>query len=447
MALLTSSAYSIKFESVLVESERLPVSYEIVRNVAEINIFENIDLPFLTGSILVSDSSNLLNLIGFQGTEKITITVKIDGDERSKSTTKRFVVTDIGGVAPVNDHAEALILNIIEDIGYQSRLITVSKAYSGKPEDIIKNILMDNLRKEVDTPYDFENTVVRPLKVIIPAMTPLDAVRWVKNRMVSPKGMPYFLYSTFNNDKLMMSDLGYLLEREPMNETRHYTFGQAFTRFTTGEVIDEQARVIESYRLVKSENMYKLAKMGTLNSVYYFVDTTKEKDQRVTTTKVSMEDVIANMKSNGLLAKDQDKPIYDNEFTIGDKTIAEYNPSLITQIVSSNTFENYANYYEEENLDLQRMKMEGRALRYYLLKSPIDIMMPGFDFLGRGKDITIGRQITLRFLKNDPNVAENTSEALDTKRSGDYIIYSLRHIMRPEKYSVSMTCAKLGNRK
>jgi hypothetical protein len=82
-----------------------------------------------------------------------------------------------------------------------------------------------------------------------------------------------------------------------------------------------------------------------------------------------------------------------------------------------------------------------------MLKSPLEIVMPGFDFLGRGPNITIGRQIRCNFLKNDPNLITGSSDALDKKRSGDYIIYACRHIIKPEKYCVALTCVKLGNRK
>ena len=445
MIIATPTPYSIKFESILVEADRFDTKYEIVKNVVEVNIFENIDLPYLTATILIADSSNLLNMIDFQGTEKFTIKVKIDGDDSSKIVEKHFIVTDIGGVAPANDHSEAITLNLIEDFAYQSRLITVSKAYSGKPEDIIESILTDNLQKSVKFPTNFQGTTSRPMKVIVPSINPLDAVRWIKNRLVSENGMPFFVYSTLNGPDLFFKDLETILRSDIMNEKRPYSFGQAFTRYTGGDNVSEQARVIENYRLTRSENMYKLAQMGTLNSTYYFVDTTKYGSVVDTSIQVNMEDIIKDMKDKGILSNDQSRPIYDDKFTIGDKTIAEYNPSLYTQIVSSNTFNDYANYYEDDDITQQKLRMYSRALRYYLLKSPLDIVMPGFDFLGRGDDITIGRQIRLNFLKNDPDISEKFEDSLDKKRSGEYIIYACRHIMRPEKYSVSMTCTKLGN--
>lgn len=443
----TNSAYDVKVESVLIETERLAKSYDVVRNISEINIYEHLDLPYLTGTILLIDSSNIFNLINFQGTERVTLKLKMNGDDRSKTVTKRFVVTEILGAAPSGDTSETLTLSIIEDIAYQSRLMTLSKAYRGKPEIIIAALLQDSLQKKVDVPRGFQGTIVPPMKVVIPAMQPLDAARWMKNRLVSENGMPFFLYSTLNAPNLFLTDLEYLLNEPVMNANRAYTFGQAFTRATTGLSVDQQARVIESYRLTHSENMFRMARDGVLNSTYYFVDTIKDKDSRDASVKINMAETLEMMVKKGIIPRDQAEPIYDKEFKIGDKKIEEYTPSVITQISTSGSYQNFANYYESEDINQQKLKAQARAIRYYMLKSPIEIIMPGFDYLGRGPNITIGRQIRCDFLKNDPNILHSRDYPLDKKRSGNYIIYACRHIIQPQQYKVSLTCVKLGNKK
>lgn len=442
--LASSSAYDVKIESVLITSDRLQNEYEIAANVVEVNIFENIDLPYMTGNILVIDSSELFTQIGFQGTEKITIRVRMNGDDTARQVEKKFVVTDLK-VVPSQDTAETILLNIIEEHAYLDRLITVSKAYDGKPEIILAKILKDNLDLDIVVPDDFQGSVSPAMKVIVPNQSALTAARWMKDRLITANGLPFFLYSTLNGPNLFLTDLGFILQESAANQSRPYVYGQSFNRWSSTRNVLEQARNIESYKLPKAENMYGLAKNGALNSTFDYVDTVKPNDPRFSQVKVSMAEVLDRLVAAGIITQDQRGPIYDEAFTLNGRTIKEYNPSVLTQITPSNTYTGFANYYESEDIDLQKLKAVSRALRYYLLKSPMEIVMPGFDFLGRGDNITIGRQYQMNFLKNDPSILQTQGEALDKKRSGKYLIYACRHIIRPEKYSVVMSCCKLAN--
>jgi hypothetical protein len=442
--LTSSSAYDIKIESVLISSDRLSKEYEVAANVSEINIFENIDLPYMTGNILLIDSNELFTEIAFKGTEKVTIRIKINGDETAKAVEKKFIVTDIK-VVPSHDTSEVMLLNIIEEHAYLSRLITVSKAYEGKPEEIIAKIFKDNLDLEILVPKEFQETSVQPMKVIIPNISPLEAVKWMKNRLVNAYGMPYFLYSCMSSEKIILVDLQYILNEEILNPNRSYSYGQGFQRWSTASDVTQQARNIESYKLPKSENMYGLAKAGALNSTYEFFDTVQDKGEELSQVVVNMEEILDRMESLGIITQDQRGAIYDEEFTLNNKTIAEYNPVVLTQLTPSNTFDTFSNYYESTDIEQQKNKVISRAIRYYLLKSPIEIVMPGFEFLGRNENNTIGRQIKLNFLKNNPDILAGDREPLDKIRSGKYIIYACRHIIQPQRYSVSLMCTKLAN--
>jgi hypothetical protein len=439
--LTTSSAYDVKIESVLLTADRFTQRYELAPSIAEINVFENLDLPYLTGSMLLSDTSDLLNKIGFRGTERVSIKVKINGDDTAKSVTKEFIVVDIK-VVPTHDMGEMLRLNLLEDFAYRDRMITVSKAYTGKPETIIAKIIKDKLGRDLVVPLDFQGSVVPSMKVLVPNMSPLDAARWVKDRLVSTNGMPFYLYSTLNGPKLFLTDLEYMLAQPTRNTGSPYSYGQAFNRWSAMSNVLVQARNIESYTLPSSENMLKLIDNGTVNSTYDFIDTVKSGDPRSGQVKVDMKEVLDRMVSSGIISRDQTAPIYDQAFTADDTT-----PSVLSQIASSNSFSNHANYYESDDINLQKLKSVGRAVRHYLFKSPLEISMPGFEFLGRGDNTTIGRQIALSFLKNDPDILTNETEVLDQKRSGKYLVYACRHVIRPEKYSVALSCTKLGDQK
>jgi hypothetical protein len=55
---------SYELEQVLLESERLPRPVELKRVVTDLDIFENIDKPYLTAEMVVADQTNLYETAG-----------------------------------------------------------------------------------------------------------------------------------------------------------------------------------------------------------------------------------------------------------------------------------------------------------------------------------------------------------------------------------------------
>ena len=71
----------------------------------------------------------------------------------------------------------------------------------------------------------------------------------------------------------------------------------------------------------------------------------------------------------------------------------------------------------------------------------------GIDFIDGNDHYTIGNRINCEFAKtNDRATEDSKTSKLDTKLSGNYLIYRARHIIKPEKYDLSLTMVKLGSR-
>jgi len=201
--------------------------------------------------------------------------------------------------------------------------------------------------------------------------------------------------------------------------------------------------VIENYNRIMTEDMGRMLKNGAVSSHFDFINTLTDTDQiGKEKTKYTDKSVLTELESLGLFKKDQKKPIYDADFMLGGKSLEEHVPSVMSQIITSNTFEDgYQNIHEELTRPLHLQKTKSHLLRHYLLKSPLNVVVPGFNFLRRNgeRDITIGRQIRLEFLKNDQDLYDkgafaSGSEIIDKKKSGTYVIYALKHVMTMNNY-------------
>ena len=136
-------------KEVIIESDRLPVKFAIENITTDLDLYEHIDKPYITGSIIFNDSQGIFTGLDFLGGERVTI--KISSTRKDAKLFKKiFYVTSVMNAVKINDQNEAIGLNLIEDIGYFANLINVNKSYSGSCHRIIEKISNTFLQKEVN---------------------------------------------------------------------------------------------------------------------------------------------------------------------------------------------------------------------------------------------------------------------------------------------------------
>ena len=72
------------------------------------------------------------------------------------------------------------------------------------------------------------------------------------------------------------------------------------------------------------------------------------------------------------------------------------------------------------------------------------MIINGVDFIDGDNHSTIGNQIRCSFFKTNRD-KENKNELAekDSKMSGDYLIYRTRHILKKNRYDLTLTMCKL----
>jgi len=163
-------------------TERFPEEiFDISTSVVELNIFENIELPYLTGSLAMTDDVAFKTTIGIKGSERIVIQLKATSS--SNTIIKKFMVTGIAKEISVNERTDVRVLTLIEEHAYLSNIQKISETHTGVPETIIEDILSSYLAKGLA--YNDDNFEVgrfanqSKMRVIIPQWNPLQAVDWL----------------------------------------------------------------------------------------------------------------------------------------------------------------------------------------------------------------------------------------------------------------------------
>ena len=416
---------------------------DISSAIVELDIFEQIELPYLTGYVLVSDEFDLLNKIGFVGTERLEI--KISQPDSPTPIIKKFVVEQIEKSEKINDQQEMLVLRIIEEHAYNSSLIRFSKAFTGKPEQIIQKIVKDQLQLPVSNKAVETNQ--SDMKVVIPYMTPLQACEFLRARASTVNGSPYFLYSALNEPNLVLSDLDSILLESTWNGdiNRPFTYSQLnASTYTENRDVDKQAFVIDAYTYGNTENTLALARQGIFGAQYYFTDLSSG------VTEQQHFDISKSIKK---LEDSQIIPLgkmwaVDTDYVVNNNLIKNINSAHVHQIVTNGSYPDYFNYYEEGAGGITKYMLNASnvALRHLLFKNSIRMKLAGANFL-LGVNRSIGKMVEVNIFNSNvalqTNSGVSTKDLQDNKKSGDYLMYAVRHVFSLGKHTCMVDAVKL----
>jgi hypothetical protein len=466
------SVDSVSIKSVFIHSQHSE-KVDISGVVTDLDVFEHLDKPYVTALLGFVDIQDVVGVLNISGGEKITIVLQ-SNMENAVPVEKVFYIDKISSSNKVSDNEEFFAIHLIEDIGFLSNLINLNRCYSGKPSSIIEDISSEFFDMEVNRPIDKDQ---QSIKVIVPNLTPIDAMCWIKNRTTTVKGYPFYLYSTLIDENLNFVDLQSLLTAPVMNpkKGREYTYYESQIGSPSA---GDRRRVIMAMQSKDSYDMYNLIDKGLLGSEYQYIDTIKkikeeEEDtsleegtslealEEVTSLEAlgegtSLEqkykkkfnrflfdietDVIETLEEDGIVEKGR-LPIYDKYRY--DWSTSTINSRKITRVGSSKVFDDKKSISEETETGDYRLNERSRTFSRLLTTDPVAFIVHGVDFLYGDYNVTIGNKLRVKVLRNT-KVGDPT-DRFDKKKSGDYLIFACKHSFTPREYTLTFSGVKLSN--
>ena len=432
----TLSNKSFYFKSVLLTSDRLPnKEFDLAPVTVELEIFENITMPYLTGNIVFIDSRGVLAGVDIIGGEKIAVSIQ-STKPGTFPVEKTFYVKSVNNAKRVNNSNEIVSLSLIEDIVFISALYNISKSYTGTCGDIISKISDSYLKRNIAQVGD---DYQRKFKVIIPNLAPIGSMQWIKRKATNELGFPFYLFSTLVGDDLVFTDLASLMDQNAMNTV---PFGTDQAQAGTGSSIVAQRRTVYGYDYSNNDDLYSLITAGMVGSKHVSIDTMtgvpKEFNFDVNA------DALQKYKSS-LTTKNLRMLPFDPAFTYNDASLNTYQSRTIAQVMSSGAYmtESYdkgLSYNQEDTVEGYKRKIISESMWNFLLKTVSYWIINGVDFIDGRYNTSIGRVIAV-------NVPFNTDGDIktDPKQSGDHLIIACRHMFKSDGYYISMSGAKLGS--
>jgi|TARA_R110000868_G_scaffold411764_2_gene709293 hypothetical protein len=448
-----SSGEQVKIISIILESDRMSQPIELFALnqdtvVAEFSIYEKIDSPFLTANMQFLDDVGLYQNVGIRGTERVTIEVASTGSQDEDVISKTFIITNVVSADKVNDYATMLTVSMIQDIGFFDRIQRFSKYYDGRGEQIIKKIVSDKLFSNVDT-TNLKESFQAPFRYIVPYQTPLDAVQTVLRKMTTELGMPYFFFSTLNNDDFVLTDLETILndQEQPFNKDYPFVFSQAKTNDTND--FRSLAFTMHNFESQNMEDTLFLAQTGALGSTYNNINITTGATRK---TNIDMNSRIQTLVDNQFIPKEYSNIRIDTEFVpdpsgTNQNSINLYQSRIISELSASTfPYDKLNNFSEEENPIFHDVRIVRDNMLKFLTSNIFTAYLPGLSFLWKTNVNTVGSLINIQVFKNDiVDDARVINDVIDTKRSGNYLILAKRHLFNVsnDTHNVSIEISRI----
>jgi len=419
--------------------------YDVKNQVAEINIYESIEEPSLTGTIAILDDKSLYELINFNGTERIRLEMAGLGKETDPVFEKTFIMTNVVRQIKGNDKSSLYVFDLIDEHGFISEAERLRGSYRGRIDDIVKGICLTQLKKSVDISYQFLNRQDRvdaiqdDIRVIIPNLSPINACKWLLSRATTQTGSPFFLWASIHDENLRMGNLDVMYRQTPFNDKLPYTYNPSNVNVAEDKSEFEQGFTIKSLGLGEMGDTLHMVANGSVAASQCITNlntgqmTQQHYDVQQTLNNLAFQNTIALKRQN----------VFDNKFKLKDKFIGFYEARNIHQVVSTGTYGKFKSYHDEFEEGRHLKKLESASIKDLLVKNMMSITVPGTAFfLGKA---AVGDTVNLSVVNDNLEVGKqsNADDMLDKNKSGKHLIYDLRHTFRGTEHEVTMNVCKL----
>ena len=392
------------------------IKQDIAAQVIAITVYEDIFSPFISGSLTVRESFDLVNLFPFVGEEMVEIEIVTPTLPDKQNITGTFYIYKMTDRVLLGDKQVAYVLHFISPEAVIDLNKKISKVYSGKPEDIIKSLVSDNLNGLQSKKEVFVEPTNKDIKFISNFWSPAKCINYITSAAVNKNDAANYVF--FENRFGF-----YFISLDSL-----YTNGlyQSFTKdgYTRDSVpgggdaknITEDFRRIDEVSIPIGFDYMDRVRSGMYSSKMISYDLNRK---------------IYNAKNYNIREKyDKMKHLNPNKM-IGDNAIFRANSLLLNYPRNNANFSGYGdatNYrYVQDRISLMKLAEAGK----------LEITVPGRS------DYTVGQKVAITLNKIQPVSQDDDNEDLvDQMFSGYYIISAINHYVTRERHECHMELIK-----
>jgi hypothetical protein len=403
----------------------------------ELNLMENIFSPVLTGTLLLSDSRNLIQEFQIDGSEYLILTFVTPGLELDNAISKAFRIYGLENKNYVNDGSTLVYQLNFSSVEQFNDILNagIFKEFKGKPEEVIQELFFRymqdernvRLAGEPDTGGKSSLTILgesdNTIKFTSPGWSPIECINWVASKTL-PKNSTAANYLFWETTKgFYFGSMDEIFNAADTLSIGEYVYSQAFISSLGSEERNKAMYAIKSLRINKSFDQVSNNLSGYFASRIVDVDLYNKQYETVNYNHIEK---FSNYKHS----EGNPEPMFNKASFVNPSNHIEVNYS------HSKLYDN-----QDNNFDTKVKYIYGnrRSNLLELQNFNMEIVISGRT------DIEVGNFIKIKIPKKDPgaigNESKNTNKN-DHLYSGNYLITGLTHKINFKTHTIAMTCVK-----
>lgn len=426
MDLTVSNASQFKVKEIVLVTKA--GSVDITSMFAEINIFDSLMMPVITGNIVVIDSVGLSSRLFFDGSETILLHIAKDETSDIAEFKRSFRIYKQTDRTNENQNTETYTLHFVSDEQIFSDQQRINQSFTSSYSDMVEKILLNYLKVKERNLSGIYETTNGIRSVVIPNLRPLDAIEWCAKRSVDKQNSPNFMF--FQN--LVGFNFASLSTLLTQNSILDINFSVKNRKDANS--LDEISSA-RSLQVISQNDSLENTRAGVYAGKFIGFDPIT-RSQAIRT--VSYGDHYTSMKHgnktpNFTSIQNRDKAFNDQMFD---------SKKVVSLFGTTRRFSNYIKNNDPNMItkmqDYENIVFHRTAIIKNLMNKKLRLVMPGNFQLSSGFNVTV---TTPSF-----GVRSKDDSAEDESLSGNYLIVATRHIIKFDRHETIIEVASSSNR-
>lgn len=397
-------------------------SVNIANIYQEINIFDSVFMAAMKGDILINDAIGLADKLLLDGSEYISMKITKDDEVTGTVFEKTFRIVSLANRKNVNQNSETYVIHFVSEEMVLSMQQKINQSFTGIYSDMVKKVMNNVLRVPAKRIANIEQTK-GVHSVVIPTLSPFDAMEWVTKKAINSEGLPNMLFFE-NKAGYNFISLSTLISRTPITTIN-------FEPKNISESRDDEFLGARDVRVVNQFNHLDNIENGVYAGKFFGIDPLTRK------VRINQIDYLQTYKKTNKhlnkypnFAGGKNRTGKDSA-QMFDSKISLYVFSSLragTPYIATNDSKTGTIIDDTHSYVFQRAPIFAN-----LLQTTLHINMPGNFGLSSGYVVNV--KMPSRSAKTD------NQDVLDDSLTGKYLITATHHMITPEKHVTILEAA------